>query len=81
LHRMIFEDRFERREPMEKRPCEDEYVKVFRQKRDTFNALANILEPKAEDERSRCMVVVARGLAEVCEDLARLRIEELEAEP
>jgi len=65
---------------MEKKPCEDEYVKAFREDRDTFNALAKMLEPKADDDRSKCMIIVARGLAEVCEDLALLRIEKLEAE-
>jgi hypothetical protein len=60
--------------------AEDVYVKEFRRQRDGLKALANLVEPKADTERTRCMIIVARGLAEVCEMLAFLRIDQLEAE-
>ena len=59
---------------------EDVFVSAFRNQRDAFNALANLVETEDDDEKTKSMVRAARRLAEVCEMLANCRIEQLEAE-
>jgi hypothetical protein len=55
------------------------YDKEFRRQAETFRSLANLVEPKADTEK-KGMVLVARGLAEVC-DMLTSDIENEEEEP
>jgi hypothetical protein len=59
---------------------QDPYAKEFRRQAETFRSLANLVEPKADTEKKKGMVLVARGLAEVCDMLAS-DIENEEDEP
>ena len=54
---------------------QDPYAREFRRKAEVFRALARLAEPHAEAERSRVLVEVALGLAEVCEMLAEAQME------
>ena len=54
------------------------YAEEFRRKAEVFRALARLAEPHAEAERSRVLVEVALGLAEVCEMLAEAQEEPVE---
>jgi hypothetical protein len=56
------------------------YSKEFLRQAETFRSLANLVEPKADTEKKKGMVLVARGLAEVCDMLASA-IENEEEEP
>lgn len=56
------------------------YAKEFRRQAETFRSLTNLVEPKADTEKKKGMVLVARGLAEVC-DMLTSDIENEEEEP
>jgi hypothetical protein len=49
---------------------QEQYAEEFRRQAEALSSLARLTEPHADTERSRCMVAVARGLAEVCRMLA-----------